>query len=167
MFSTTFLMRSMSRGSSRGPKQWEPPSKQIYELRTPEKRPMGLPIDFRKPRTPGRVSLGDRNRVMRFQNWGCKNRPFLRIIVSIDRLPLTRKDHFEIEQLGTYDPIVNAHGEKLVSLNIERICYYLALGIRLEAPVAQLLGLAGLLPQSPTTYVTALRNRRELMRGYT
>ena len=69
--------------------------------------------------------------------------------------------------MGTYDPIVNAHGEKLVSLNIERICYYLALGIRLEAPVAQLLGLAGLLPQSPTTYVTALRNRRELMRGYT
>ena len=75
-------------------------------------------------------------------------------------------EHIEIEQLGTYDPIVNTHGEKLVSLNIERICYYLAQGIRLEPPVSQLLGLAGLLPQNPTTYMTAWRNRRELMRGY-
>ena len=74
--------------------------------------------------------------------------------------------HLELEQLGTYDPIVNTHGEKLVSLNIERICYYLAQGIKLETPVAQLLGLAGLLPQSPSTYVIAWRNRRELMRGY-
>ena len=68
--------------------------------------------------------------------------------------------------MGTYDPIVNAHGEKLVSLNIERIVYYLSQGVRLETPVAQLLGLAGLLPQSPSTYVIAWRNRRELMRGY-
>ena len=75
-------------------------------------------------------------------------------------------DHLEIEQLGTYDPIVNAHGEKLVSLNIERINYYISQGVKLETPVAQLLGLAGLLPQSPSTYVIAWRNRRELMRGY-
>ena len=75
-------------------------------------------------------------------------------------------DHLEIEQLGTYDPIVNAHGEKLVSLNIERINYYLSQGVKLETPVSQLLGLAGLLPQSPSTYVIAWRNRRELMRGY-
>ena len=73
-------------------------------------------------------------------------------------------DHLEIEQLGTYDPVVNAHGEKLVSLNIERINYYLAQGIMLESPVSQLLGLAGLLPQSPTTYINAWRNRRELTR---
>ena len=32
--------------------------------------------------------------VMRFQNWGCRNRPFLRIIVSKDRLPVTRKGKY-------------------------------------------------------------------------
>ena len=31
---------------------------------------------------------------MRFQNWGCRNRPFLRIIVSKDRLPVTRKGKY-------------------------------------------------------------------------
>jgi small subunit ribosomal protein S16 len=45
-----------------------------------------------------------------------------------------------IEQVGTYDPLVNAHGEKLVSLNIERINYYLAQGIKVDTSVAQLLG---------------------------
>ena len=31
---------------------------------------------------------------MRFQNWGCRNRPFLRIIVSKDRLPVTREGKY-------------------------------------------------------------------------
>ena len=40
---------------------------------------------------------------MRFQNWGCRNRPFLRIIVSKDRLPVTRegkylKSYFELNE---------------------------------------------------------------------
>ncbi len=45
-----------------------------------------------------------------------------------------------IEQVGTYDPLPNRHGEKLCSLNIERILYYLSQGIRLEEGAAQLLG---------------------------
>ena len=58
MFNNTFLIRAMSRISSK--RQWEPPPKDIFVLRTPEKRPMRIPIDFKKPRTPGRVSAADR-----------------------------------------------------------------------------------------------------------
>ena len=44
-----------------------------------------------------------------------------------ETLPTTKEwEHTQIEQLGTFDPHVNAHGEKLVSLNIERILYWLA-----------------------------------------
>ena len=34
--------------------------------------------------------------------------------------------------------------------------------LQITRPVAQLLGLAGLLPQHPDTYVTAWRNRRAM-----
>lgn len=68
------------------------------------------------------------------------------------------------EQVGTYDPIVNEHGEKLCALNIERIIYYLAQSIEVSTEVQQLLGLAGLLPQHPETYRAAWRNRAELSR---
>ena len=45
-----------------------------------------------------------------------------------------------LEQVGTYDPMVNVHGEKLVSLNLERITHYLAKGIKVSRDVEQLLG---------------------------
>ena len=45
-----------------------------------------------------------------------------------------------IEQLGVYDPMPNAHGEKVVSLNLERIAHYIALGIKIDEPVQMLLG---------------------------
>ena len=60
MFSNQFFSRLMSRVASKNRRQWEPPSKQIYVLRTPEKRPMRIPIDFRIPRTPDRVSAGEK-----------------------------------------------------------------------------------------------------------
>ena len=140
MFSNSFLIRTMARIANNGRKQnkWEPPPKDIYVLRTPNKHPMRMPIDFKKPRTPGRQPAADRYTiygictlefllyqfkissqkfytliqtpfeylsffrgfVMRFQNWGCKNRPFLRLIISKDRLALTRKGKYEVLQLN-------------------------------------------------------------------
>ena len=44
------------------------------------------------------------------------------------------------EQLGTYDPFLNRHGEKLCSLNFERINYYLAQGVQVDESVQELLG---------------------------
>ena len=126
----------MARIANNGRKQnkWEPPPKDIYVLRTPNKHPMRMPIDFKKPRTPGRQPACDRytiasihsnycyiklkldiythmltpfnyasffrGYVMRFQNWGCKNRPFLRLIISKDRLSLTRRGKYEVLQLN-------------------------------------------------------------------
>ena len=56
----------------------------------------------------------------------------LPVFISVCRwfqetLPTTKEwEHTQLEQLGTFDPHVNVHGEKLVSLNIERILYWLA-----------------------------------------
>jgi len=47
-----------------------------------------------------------------------------------------------IEQLGTYDPMENHNGEKLVSFNLERIKYWMAKKARLTNPVAELLGMS-------------------------
>lgn len=64
-----------------------------------------------------------------------------------------------IEQVGSYDPLPNQFNEKLVSLNLERIRYWLGNGAQASGPVAELLGLSGLLPIHPKTYMTAWRNR--------
>lgn len=56
------------------------------------------------------------------------------------------------------------HNEKLVSLNFERIQYWLAKGVHITIPVAELLGLAGYLPIHPRTYMRAWRNRRKTIK---
>lgn len=64
-----------------------------------------------------------------------------------------------IEQVGSFDPYSNEHGEKLVALNMERIRWWLGRGALMSRPIEQLLGLSGLLPIHPTTYMSAWRNR--------
>merc|ERR1712080_400380 len=97
----------------------------------------------------------------RLRQLGCNNRPFYHIIVIKASYPTSR--HIPpLEQVGTYDPLPNNHNEKLVALNLERIQHYLAHGVHLSKPVAQLLGLSGLTPQHPDTYVQAWRNREAL-----
>lgn len=45
-----------------------------------------------------------------------------------------------IEQLGTYDPLINQHNERLVALNFERIRYWVGRGANTSQPVTELLG---------------------------
>lgn len=45
-----------------------------------------------------------------------------------------------IEQLGSYDPFPNENGEKLCSINIERILYWYGERTTISKPVAELLG---------------------------
>jgi len=45
-----------------------------------------------------------------------------------------------IEQLGTYDPLINQQNERLVALNFERIRHWLGRGADTSEPVAELLG---------------------------
>lgn len=65
-----------------------------------------------------------------------------------------------IEQVGSYDPLPNENQERLVALNTERIRYWLGKGAHMSDPAAELLGITGLLPVHPRTYMTAWRNRR-------
>lgn len=47
----------------------------------------------------------------------------------------------------------------MVSLNYERIRHWIGSGAHITRPVAELLGIAGLLPIYPKTYMNAWRNR--------
>ncbi|GBP11091.1 Probable 28S ribosomal protein S16, mitochondrial [Eumeta japonica] len=66
---------------------------------------------------------------------GCTNRPFFHISVThrkrLNQYPV-------IEQLGSYDPMVNMYNEKLVALNLERIRFWLGKGAHVSKPVAEL-----------------------------
>jgi len=98
-------------------------------------------------------------KIIRFVRQGCTNRPFFHIVVTE-----TRREQYMpvIEQLGSYDPLPNQYNEKLVSLNLERIRYWIGNGAVCSVPVEQVFGLAGLFPIHPTTYITAWRNRKAL-----
>ncbi|XP_017884992.1 probable 28S ribosomal protein S16, mitochondrial [Ceratina calcarata] len=94
---------------------------------------------------------------IRFARYGCANRPFYHIVVMDLKLNQHKPP---IEQLGTYDPLPNKYNEKLISLNLERLQYWLGQKPAISKPVANLLGLAGFFPIHPQTYMTAWRNRR-------
>ncbi|XP_060828195.1 small ribosomal subunit protein bS16m [Bombus pascuorum] len=97
-------------------------------------------------------------RSIRFVRYGCANRPFYHIVV----MPTKSGQHKPpIEQLGTYDPMPNKYDEKLISLNFERIQYWLGQNVTVSKPVAILLGLCGFFPIHPRTYMKAWRNRRK------
>ncbi|XP_054988369.1 28S ribosomal protein S16, mitochondrial isoform X3 [Sorex araneus] len=68
---------------------------------------------------------------------GCTNRPFYRIVAAHNKCP---RDGRFVEQLGSYDPLPNTHGEKLVALNLERIRHWIGCGAHLSKPVEKLLG---------------------------
>ncbi|RNA19566.1 putative 28S ribosomal mitochondrial [Brachionus plicatilis] len=88
----------------------------------------------------------------------CSNRRFFRIAVTHQNYDLS--DGF-IEDLGSIDPMPNKDNNIMVALNIERIKYYLSRSTPLNAKVSEILGLAGLLPLHPNSYLTAYRNRKK------
>ncbi|CAL4066474.1 unnamed protein product, partial [Meganyctiphanes norvegica] len=98
-------------------------------------------------------------KAIRIAYHGCTNRPFFHIVVMEKR---KSRQGLVIEQLGTYDPLVNAHGEKLCSMNLERIGYWIGQGAHISNPCAQLFGLSGLLPIHPSCYTKAWRSCRSI-----
>lgn len=94
-------------------------------------------------------------KIIRLHRKGCTNRPFYHIVVT----QRSRSPDLEvIEQLGTYDPLTNMYGERFISLNMERLNYWLGVRVHLTRPAAEVLGIAGVLPVHPRTYLD--RNRR-------
>ena len=109
-----------------------------------------------------RTNLADKKFILKLHRAGCTNRQFYHIVVTkvihLDSLETHREPPLKppsllfqstypkqkyvsyLEQVGTFDPLPNAHGEKLCSLNLERIVYYLSQGIEVDEPIGQLLG---------------------------
>ncbi|KAI4826809.1 hypothetical protein KUCAC02_030240 [Chaenocephalus aceratus] len=98
--------------------------------------------------------------ILRFALAGHKqaNRPFYRIVAAYNK---RARDGKYLEQLGSYDPLPNICNEKLVSLNFDRIKYWIGCGAHTTKPVAKLLGLAGFFPLHPMTITDAERQRAQ------
>lgn len=95
---------------------------------------------------------------------GCTNRPFYTIQVKYNQAH--SKDQ-GIEQLGSWDPFPNKdYGEQLVGLNVSRILFWMAQGAEPTKRVAELLGLAGILPVHPHSYLVAHRTRLALTKRW-
>ncbi|XP_016012424.1 28S ribosomal protein S16, mitochondrial [Rousettus aegyptiacus] len=92
---------------------------------------------------------------------GCTNRPFYRIVAAHNKCS---RDCRFVEQLGSYDPLPNTHGEKLVALNLDRIRHWIGCGAHLSKPVEKLLGLSGFFPLHPMMITNAERLRRKRAR---
>ena len=80
---------------------------------------------------------------IRLSRGGRKNRPHYSIVVADSRMP---RDGRFIEKLGTYNPLLAKDDERRVTLNGERITYWLGEGAKTSERVAGFLGKAGLAP---------------------
>ncbi|KAK0077487.1 hypothetical protein PV325_003913 [Microctonus aethiopoides] len=98
-------------------------------------------------------------KVIRLARYGCANRPFYHIVVTT---PQSVKGDPPIEQVGTYDPMVNQYNEKLVTFNFERIQFWLGQGnVDISKSIKELLGIAGFFPMHPYTIMTAWSSRKK------
>ncbi len=73
--------------------------------------------------------------VIRMKRLGRKNRPYYRICAADPRSP---RDGRVIEELGTYDPLVRETDAR-VSLNNERVDYWISVGAKPSARVGVLI----------------------------
>jgi len=83
---------------------------------------------------------------IRLARGGAKKRPIYRIVAADSRSP---RDGRFIEKLGVYNPILANDGVRL-TLNEERIKYWLGTGAQPSERVARLLGEAGIIAMPPT-----------------
>jgi len=80
---------------------------------------------------------------LRLARQGRKALPFYAIVVTDSRSP---RDGRFIEKLGTYDPRQPKDSDRRVTMNTERITYWLGQGAQASDRVAIFLGKAGLAP---------------------
>ena len=64
---------------------------------------------------------------LRLSRGGSKKRPFFRIVAADIRAP---RDGRYLERLGTYNPMKNKDDPQRITLNIERIKYWLSVGAK-------------------------------------
>ena len=78
---------------------------------------------------------------IRLARGGRKNRPYYRIVVADSRSP---RDGRFIEKVGSYNPLASNDDTSRVTLNAERVQYWLGQGAQPSDRVARFLGQAGL-----------------------
>lgn len=83
---------------------------------------------------------------LRLARFGRKAAPFYRIFAADARAP---RDGKHIDVVGHFDPIPGKDGNKHITLNIDRVKYWMSVGAQPSDPVARLLGQAGVMPAPP------------------
>lgn len=96
---------------------------------------------------------------IRMIRMGCKNRPFYIIGAIQAKLRMKRWD-IPDEVLGSYDPMLTVNKERLASIDLERLSYWIGQGAKCDEHTKSLLGLIGFLPISPTVYQVGWKMRR-------
>lgn len=80
---------------------------------------------------------------LRMARAGAKKKPFYHIVVTDSRSP---RDGRFIEKVGTYNPMLPRDHQQRVTLNAERITYWLSKGVQASDRVAIFIGKANLAP---------------------
>ena len=80
---------------------------------------------------------------IRLARGGAKKRPFYRIVVAEASSP---RDGRYVERVGTYNPMVPKDHEQRVTLNNERISFWMSKGAQPTERVQRMLATAGLAP---------------------
>ncbi|XP_050213042.1 30S ribosomal protein S16-2, chloroplastic/mitochondrial-like [Mercurialis annua] len=83
---------------------------------------------------------------IRLSRFGCKNKPFYRVMAADSRSP---RDGKHLEVLGYYNPLPGQDGGKRMGINFDRVKYWLSVGAQPSEPVQRVLYRAGLLPPPP------------------
>ncbi|MBQ0803984.1 MULTISPECIES: 30S ribosomal protein S16 [unclassified Sulfitobacter] len=82
---------------------------------------------------------------IRLARGGSKKRPFYRIVAADSRMP---RDGRFIEKLGTYNPLLAKDSEDRVTMNVERVQYWMSKGAQPTDRVARMLEAAGVTPKT-------------------
>lgn len=83
---------------------------------------------------------------IRLARGGTKKRPYYRVVAADERAP---RDGRFIEKLGTYNPLLKSDDPQRVTLNLERIQYWLSKGAKPTDRVLRFLDQAGTLKREP------------------
>ena len=78
---------------------------------------------------------------LRLSRGGSKKRPYYRIVAADIRSP---RDGRYLERLGTYNPMKQKNDPERISLNVERIKYWLSVGAKPTDRVTKFLANEGL-----------------------
>ena len=80
---------------------------------------------------------------IRLSRGGSKKRPYYRIVIADARSP---RDGKFLERVGTYNPMLTKENPQRVTLQQERLAYWLSVGAQPTDRVERFLGAAGIIP---------------------